>query len=529
MTTFYLLAILGTALVSVALLVLLLRRKTPVDLQPLQPHFDALAAGQLRLEEALRAESSRQREESARAAMALREELSNRIASGHETLLSRHSEAQRIQEEKLHAFRTALDAGLRQFSESSDTRLTRLRQELNDASVQARSEMRQGFTDFQGAVRDSLNTAANGQGTQLGDFAQRLEKLNDNIRLQLESIRQTVETRLNELHAKNEQKLEEMRRTVDEKLEGTLERRLGESFKLVSERLEQVHKGLGEMQVMASSVGDLKRVLTNVKTRGTWGEIQLGALLEQILTADQYAANVAPKPGSAERVEYAIKLPGRGEGEQPVWLAIDAKFPHEDYQRLVDASERADADGVAEAGKALEMRIRGQAKSISEKYISPPHTTDFALLFLPSEGLYAEILRRPGVADALQRDFRVVIAGPTTLAALLNSLQMGFRTLVIQQRSSEVWNVLAKVKSEFGKFGEVLANVKSKLDQASKQIEQTEVRSRAINRTLRDVEVLKAPAPAESSKIIAGPGEDSDLEDESARLLDSFRTLGLDK
>jgi DNA recombination protein RmuC len=283
-----------------------------------------------------------------------------------------------------------------------------------------------------------------------------------------------------------------MRRTVDEKLQSTLERRLGESFKLVSERLEQVHKGLGEMQAIAGSVGDLKRVLTNVKARGTWGEIQLGALLEEILTAEQYGRNVETVPRSGERVEFAMRLPGQA-GDGPVWLPLDAKFPQEDYQRLVDAADRGDAIAVMDAGKALETRIRGQARLIRDKYISVPHTTEFGILFLPSESLYAEVLRRPGLADNIQRDFRILITGPTTLAAFLNSLQMGFRTLAIQERAGEVWKVLGAVKTEFDKFGGVLAQVKKKLHEASDQIEQTEVRTRAIHRKLRDVEALPAP------------------------------------
>jgi DNA recombination protein RmuC len=278
-----------------------------------------------------------------------------------------------------------------------------------------------------------------------------------------------------------------MRETVDEKLKTTLEARLGESFKLVSERLDQVHRGLGEMQALAQGVGDLKRVLGNVKTRGTFGEVQLGALLEQILTAEQYATNVATLPGSNERVEYAIRLPGSQPG-QPVWLPIDAKFPREDFERLLDAQDRADPEAAALAALALERRIREEAKRIHEKYIGPPHTTDFGLLFLPTEGLYAEVIRRPGLFEALQRDYRITLAGPTTLAALLNSLQMGFRTLAIEQRSSEVWQILGAVKSEFGKFADVLDRTQKQIDTVSKSIGAAGVRTRAIERSLRKVE-----------------------------------------
>jgi DNA recombination protein RmuC len=288
--------------------------------------------------------------------------------------------------------------------------------------------------------------------------------------------------------------LEQMRKTVDEKLQGTLERRLGESFKLVSERLEVVHQGLGEMQKLASGVGDLKKVLTNVKSRGTWGEMQLGNLLEQVLTSEQYACNVATRPGSNERVEFAIRLPGRGNASgAPVWLPIDAKFPKEDYERLVEAAEHADAAALELAATQLENRIKLEAKSIRDKYVEPPHTTDFAILYLPVEGLYAEVLRRPGLLDVLQRDFRITIAGPTVLTALLNSLQMGFRTLAIEKRSSEVWQVLAAIKTEFGKFGEVIGRVQKKLQEASNVIDSAATRTRAIERQLRAVGESSTP------------------------------------
>jgi DNA recombination protein RmuC len=298
----------------------------------------------------------------------------------------------------------------------------------------------------------------------------------------------------------NGARLEEMRKTVDEKLHATLEQRLGESFKLVSDRLDKVHQGLGEMQQLAIGVGDLKRVLTNVKTRGTWGEVQLAMLLEQVLTPEQYAKNVETVPGSGERVEFAIKLPGQDNGGRPVWMPIDAKFPKEQYERLVAAAELADADGVALAGRELERAVRLEAKTIAEKYLSPPLTTDFAILFLPTEGLYAEVMRRPGLADELQRICRVSIAGPSTLSALLNSLQMGFRTLALEKRSSEVWQVLGAVKTEFGKFGDVLAATKTTLERAAKNIEQAETRTRQMSRKLKSVEAL----PAEKAQMLLG-------------------------
>src|SRR5881392_2163208 len=311
----------------------------------------------------------------------------------------------------------------------------------------------------------------------------------------LENVRSVVDLRLGQLKEDNAKQLDKMRATVDEKLQGTLEKRLGESFKLVSERLEKVHQGLGAMQQLASDVGGLQRVLTNVKTRGGWGEVQLGALLEQLLTPEQFDRNVQTRDESGERVDYAIKLPGEGNGAA-VWLPIDAKFPMEDYQRLISAQESGDSLLTDGAMKDLEAQLRKSAKDICAKYINPPKTTDFALMFLPTEGLYAEAIRRVGLVEQVQRDCRVVFAGPTTLAALLNSLQMGFRTLAIQKRSSEVWNLLAGVKTEFAKFGDALSKVKDKLDQAASDMDKVAVRSRAITKKLRDVEELPSnPQP----------------------------------
>jgi DNA recombination protein RmuC len=303
-------------------------------------------------------------------------------------------------------------------------------------------------------------------------------------------IRQTLEAQLMQLQTTNAAKLDEMRATVDEKLQSTLQARLGESFKQVAERLEQVHKGLGEMQTLAQGVGDLKHLLTNVKTRGMFGEAQLEALLEQVFVPDQYAAQVATIPGSKNVVDFAIRLPGRSDNGAPLWLPIDAKFPNEDYERLLDAQGRADVLAAEAAGKALELRIRLEAKSMSEKYVEPPHTTDFAILFLPTEGLYAEVLRRPGLMESLQRDHRVTLAGPTTLLAILSSLQMGFRTLALEKRSSEVWQVLGAVKNEFGKFGDVLAKVKAQTETVLKTLDNAQVRSRAMDRALKKVEAL---------------------------------------
>jgi DNA recombination protein RmuC len=370
----------------------------------------------------------------------------------------------------------------------------RMERELRDAIAAGRREALDAARA--GREEQSAALAQIGQNltNQLAQNTQVLNTLSAGNQQRIGELRETVEKRLTDLQAGNEKKLEEMRVTVDEKLHKTLEQRLSESFKQVSERLEQVHKGLGEMQSLAAGVGDLKRVLTNVKTRGTWGEIQLGNLLEQMLTAEQYERNVATRPGSRERVEFAIKLPGH---EKPVWVPIDCKFPLEDYQRLQEAQDLADAAGVEAAGKALETRVRAEARSIAEKYVEPPHTTDFALLYVPIEGLYAELLRRSGLAEALQRDHRVTLCGPTTLGAYLNSLQMGFRTLAIEKQASKVWEVLGQVKTEFGKFGVVLANTKKKLEQATNSIGDAEVRTRQIERKLRDVEALPNPDAAE--------------------------------
>ena len=323
----------------------------------------------------------------------------------------------------------------------------------------------------------------------------------------LEGVRSIVDLRLKQLQEDNSEQIDKMRATVDEKLQGTLEKRLGESFKLVSDRLEQVHQGLGAMQQLASDVGGLQRVLTNVKTRGGWSEWQLGVLLEEMLTPEQFAKNMKTRDDTDERVEFAIKLPGDENGA-PVWLPIDAKFPMEHYQRLTAAQETGDSTAVEAAMKILETQLKRCAKDICEKYINPPKTTDFALLFLPSEGLYAEAIRRVGLVQNVQRDCRVTFVGPTTLAALLNSLQMGFRTLAIQKRSSEVWNLLAAVKAEFGKFGEALSAVKEKIDQASRKIEDVDVRSRVITKKLRDVEELPSnPQPMLRDLL---PGENDD-------------------
>ncbi len=428
--------------------------------------IEVLEALQERSERALLEELTRSREEAARMAREQRRETGEILKTLGTAIVQRMAENAGSQNAQLEALRTQ---GLSQGKE--------LREEIVST-----------LTRIAETTTATLKELATAEKHQLDAMSQSLGQLNASNTAKLEEIRVTVETRLHNLQTDNARQLENMRQTVDEKLQGTLEKRLGESFRQVSERLEQVHKGLGEMQTLATGVGDLKKVLTNVKTRGTWGEVQLGALLEQVLNADQYCVNVATGSG-AERVEFAIRLPGQSI-EEPVLLPVDAKFPVEDYQRLLEAQERGDVEAAEQAGRQLEVRVKACARDIRDKYLHPPATTDFAILFLPIEGLFAEVIRRPGLSDTIQRDLRVVIAGPTTLWSILTSLQMGFRTLAIQKRSSEVWNLLGAVKTEWGKYGEMLEAVQKKLHQASETIEKAQVRSRAVGRKLRDVEEL---------------------------------------
>ena len=390
--------------------------------------------------------------------------------------------------------------------QSGHERLEReLRREIAESSQGARQELTQNLATFQQTLTQQGAEATRTQNTQIDAFGQQLtllqKSLSDTLTTQLSGlsesnarriseVRQTLEAQLAQLQSTNSAKLDEMRATVDEKLQTTLQARLGESFKQVADRLEQVHKGLGEMQTLAQGVGDLKHLLTNVKTRGIFGEAQLASLLEQVFVPDQYAEQVATRPGSKNVVDFAIKLPGKSDTGEPLWLPIDAKFPNEDYERLLDAQGRADVAAAEAAGKALELRIRLEAKSMVEKYVEPPYTTDFAILFLPTEGLYAEVLRRPGLMESLQRDHRVTLAGPTTLLAMLSSLQMGFRTLALEKRSSEVWQVLGAVKTEFEKFGGVLAKVKSQTQTVLNTLDNAETRSRAMSRALKKVDAL---------------------------------------
>lgn len=425
--------------------------------------------------------------------------LRNSLQAGASLPASRMDAFEKAQERIAHALREELALSRDETGKTAREQ----RQELATGARQLREEVVTTLKSISETMARTMGELANLQKTQLEAMSTAILKLSDSNEKKLEAVRVTVEDKLQSMQLDNARQLEQMRQTVDEKLQGTLEKRLGESFRQVSERLELVHRGLGEMQTLATGVGDLKKVLTNVKTRGTWGEVQLGALLEQVLHPDQFAANVATKDGG-ERVEFAIKLPGQGaDGDEAVWLPIDAKFPIEDYQRLIDAQERADSEGVEAAGKQLENRVKACAGDICGKYLNPPKTTDFGILFLPIEGLFAEVIRRPGLTDAIQRECRVVIAGPTTLWSILNSLQMGFRTLAIQQRSSEVWNLLAAVKTEWTKYGDFLDAIQKKLHQASDTIEKAKVRSRAVGKKLRDVQQLPSGEAAAMLSIDA--------------------------
>ncbi len=387
-----------------------------------------------------------------------------------------------------------------------------LRDEVRAAQRDSADAITQSIRAVTDAQARTIDAAARAQGERLDSFSTNLARQSETLERRFDELRKSVDDRLRQIQQDNEKKLDQMRQTVDEKLQSTLEKRLGESFKQVSIQLEQVQRGFGEMQALASGVGDLKRVLTNVSTRGAWGEVKLQSLLEDILTPDQYDTNVVTRTGTSERVEFAIKLPGRDEGDAPVWLPLDAKFPMDEYERLCKAAERADADAIETSARQLESSLRTFAKTIGDKYVNPPTTTDFALMFLPTEGLFAEALRRPGLFDRIRREHRVILTGPTTLTAMLGSLQMGFRTLAIQKRSSEVWEVLAKVRTEFSKFGGALDAVKKKLDEASGKIEDAQKRSRVLSKALNKAESLPT---AEAKPLLDGILLDSADEDDA--------------
>jgi DNA recombination protein RmuC len=479
--------------IGVVLLVVLLTRQTHTEL------FAAMESNGDRVARDLREEFARNREESGGTSRALREEVNSAMQLFGDLVLKRIAEMSQLQ----HAQGEALPRQLTALSEANEAKLETIRSavgghlaELKTDSAQqhgaARDELSRSMRTLGDALLARMTELATLQKQQLELFGANFATLSQSNEQKLEAMRGTVEQKLSELQRDNTAKLEQMRATVDEKLHATLEQRLGESFKLVSERLEQVHSGLGEMRSLATGVGDLKKVLSNIKTRGCWGEVQLGNLLEQMLTPEQFARNVTIRPESGERVEYAIKLPGRDEHGTPIWLPIDAKFPQAEYQRLIDAEERGDIEAAEAASTALEVSVRTEAKKISEKYLLPPHTTDFGIMFLPTEGLFAEVLRRPGLSDTILHTFHVVITGPTTLAAVLSSLQMGFRTLSIEKRSSEVWTILGAVKTEFGKFGVALEKVQKKLHEATNSIEDASRRSRAVERKLRSAEEMPA-------------------------------------
>ena len=466
----------ASSLITVCLLLIVLRQalreRSADEPKKLSHALVALTTAVERIERELRSEVQTSARDS-------RAELMQSLAIFQQALLGQSGDVARTQNEQIDSFRVQLGATQQQQAASL---------------VLARDAQDMALKRFAEGLNEQMRQVAEGSERKLGE------------------VRLVVEQRLTALQDGNEKKLDQMRATVDEKLQTTLEARLGESFKLVAERLEQVHKGLGEMQTLAAGVGDLKHLLTNVKTRGIFGEAQLAGLLEQVFVVDQYAAQVVTRPGSKNMVDFAIKLPGKSEQGQPLWLPIDAKFPNEDYERLLDAQGRADALGVEVAGRALESRIRLEARSIADKYIEPPHTTDFAILFLPTEGLYAEVLRRPGLMESLQRDYRITLAGPTTLLAMLSSLQMGFRTLALEKRSSEVWQVLGAVKTEFGKFGDVLAKVKSQTETVLKTIDGAETRSRAMGRALKKVEAL----PDLQAQVLIPADKDFDQEPDAA-------------
>jgi len=426
---------------------------------------------------------------------------------------SNHGDLEQSLREEARVGRSELREQLEGLGRQQDARLESFARALTDLSTRTDQRLDLLRDALGEDARKAREEAAVTQQRSAESLGQRLQDMTQRNELRIGEMRATLEQQLKNLQSDNAEKLDQMRVTVDEKLQTTLEARLGASFQLVSDRLEQVQRGLGEMQQLATGVGDLKRVLTNVKNRGSWGEVQLDNILEQTLTQEQYARGVKVRPDSGEMVDIAVRLPGRGHEDTPVWLPIDSKFPREDYERLLDAQEQGDADGVRVQGAQLERAIRIQAKSICDKYIVPPHTTDFAVMFLPTEGLYAEVIRRPGLVDLLQREHRVVAAGPTTVTALLNSLQMGFRTLAIEQRSSEVWSLLGAVKSEFGKFAGILEKAEKQISTVGRSLGEASRKTRTIERRLRGVESLGSE---QTEQLLGGIGLDAADEDESA-------------
>ena len=473
-------------------LIVLFRKPTGSTSQSFQQELSALGAEIGKLAPASREEFARNREESQRSSKDTREELGNSF--------TRFSEGLSKSFQGLLSQQTEQNAALKEELTKS---LKESRDESAKASRDVRTELTNALKSFEEKFAQNVNAFNDLQRQKFGDLAEKQGQVKTEIEAKLEMIRETVEKKIGSLQEENSKKLDEMRNTVDEKLQSTVEKRFNDSFKLISDRLEQVHKGLGEMQTLASGVGDLKKVLTNIKTRGTFGEIQLGNILEEIFTPNQYDKNATVRPGGTERVEYAIKLPGRNDDNQSLLLPIDSKFPMEDYQGLIDAYENVtnfDQKAVEGIATQFEGAVRKCARDIREKYINPPFTTDFAILFVPTEGLYAEILRRPGFSENLRREYKVTVVGPTNLVAFLNSLQMGFRTLAIEKRTSEVWEVLGAVKTEFSKFNVVLERTKRKLVEATNSIDSASIRTRAIERQLRKVQEL----PQEEATALIG-------------------------
>lgn len=503
--------------VAVALLVIVVARSGGRDTVRILERMDQLERLTEKTDRAIRDEFQIIREENAQNAKNGREEIQGMFKLLSDSLLTRMTEVAALQQKQLESFGTQLTAligsnenRLDKIDATVGESLKGLAENLDNDFRLNREELNTSWKAMSDTVQARLVEIANLSREQTESISRQINALIQSNETKLEGLRKSLEERMKLLQDDNNLKLEQMRVTVDEKLHATLEQRLGESFKLVSDRLEVVHKGLGEMQVLASGVGDLKRVLTNVKTRGIWGEVQLGMLLEQMMNSDQYTKNACVKEGSQERVDFAVRLPGKGEEGKEVLLPIDAKFPQEDYYRVVDAYESGNPILLEEASRQLEARIRQEAKDISDKYINPPDTTDFALMFLPTESLYAEVLRRPGLIETLQRDYRVTVTGPTTIAALLNSLSLGFRTLAIQKRSGEVWSLLGAVKTEFGRFGDLLDRTKKKLQEASNSIDNASRKSRTIERKLRDVQALPA---GENTELWSDLPEEEDTEE----------------
>jgi DNA recombination protein RmuC len=497
-------------LIVLSILIMVLKKASKDDILELVARLDGFEKVQEKTERAIREEIGMSRNEFNIIAREQRKELAEAFKTFSESVAERMMDVAEMQKGQLDIFSGQLGS----FAKDSGEKLDSIRVESATGSKELRGEVVTTLQSISETMAKTMKDLAVAEKIQLEAMSSAIVKLSDSNERKLESVRVTVESKLKNIQTDNAMHFEQMRQTVDEKLQGTLEKRLGDSFRQVSERLELVHKGLGEMQALATGVGDLKKVLTNVKTRGTWGEVQLGVLLEQVLNPDQFASNVATK-GGGERVEFAIVLPGANSGEDDtVWLPIDAKFPVEDYQRLIESQERADLDGVEAAGKQLENTVKACAWDICRKYLNPPKTTDFGILFLPIEGLFAEVIRRTGLVETIQRECRVVIAGPTTLWSVLNSLQMGFRTLAIQKRSSEVWKLLAAVKTEWTKYGDVLDAVQKKLHQASDTIEKAKVRSRAVGRKLRDVQTL--PIGEAESLLPLDASENDELDHQNA-------------